>query len=106
MQFAPRGASKLLILIYIFDPKLLNLNIYACYNYEGVLDVAGVLYKYISGEHDYNVKIYFQAFINEAESLLNSSSLALDSSRYDLNKSTGYTPSVIGTQEVYRYNFA
>jgi afadin len=42
------------------------------------------------------------AFISEAEALLNSSSLALDGSRYDFNKSTGYTPSVIGAQEVYR----
>ena len=41
-----------------------------------------------------------QAFINEAESLLNSSTLALE--KFDLNKSTGYTPSVIGAQEVYR----
>jgi len=42
------------------------------------------------------------AFISEAEALLNSSSLAMDSSRYDYNKSSGYTPSVIGAQEVYR----
>lgn len=40
------------------------------------------------------------AFINEAESLLNSSSMALE--KFDFNKSTGHTPSVIGAQEVYR----
>lgn len=38
------------------------------------------------------------AFINAAESLLNSSTLE----RYDFNKSTGHTPSVIGAQEIYR----
>jgi len=37
-------------------------------------------------------------FISEAENLLNSSSLE----KYDFNKSTGHTPSVIGAQEVYR----
>ena len=43
-----------------------------------------------------------QAFINEAESLLNSSTLALE--KLDFSKSpTGHTPSVIGAQEVYRY---
>ena len=41
-----------------------------------------------------------QAFINEAESLLNSSTLALE--KFDFNKSSGHTPSVIGAQEVYR----
>jgi hypothetical protein len=39
-----------------------------------------------------------QKFISEAENLLNSSSLE----KYDFNKSTGHTPSVIGAQEVYR----
>jgi hypothetical protein len=48
-------------------------------------------------------QIYFQAFIDEAESLLNSSSMAFD--KFDFNKSTGHTPSVIGAQEVYRYIF-
>ena len=57
------------------------------------------------GNNDFNnllMKNNFrlQAFINEAESLLNSSTLALE--KFDLNKSTGYTPSVIGAQEVYR----
>ena len=42
----------------------------------------------------------WQAFINEAESLLNSSTLALE--KFDFNKSSGHTPSVIGAQEVYR----
>ncbi|XP_040583955.1 afadin [Lepeophtheirus salmonis] len=39
------------------------------------------------------------AFINEAESLMNSSDLE---ARFDFDKSTGHTPSVIGAQEVYR----
>jgi len=38
------------------------------------------------------------AFISEAENLLNSSTLE----KYDFNKATGHTPSVIGAQEVYR----
>ncbi len=53
--------------------------------------------------HFKNINNYFpafQAFISEAESLLNSSSMALE--RFDFNKSTGHTPSVIGAQEVYR----
>ncbi len=45
----------------------------------------------------------FQQFLDEAETLLNSSTLALE--KFDFNKSTGHTPSVIGAQEVYRYTF-
>ena len=39
---------------------------------------------------------FLQAFIKEAESLLNTSTIE------KFNKATGHTPSVIGAQEVYR----
>ncbi|TRY77377.1 hypothetical protein TCAL_03845 [Tigriopus californicus] len=41
-----------------------------------------------------------QSFIRDAETMLNQSSISLE--RFDVNKSTGHTPSVIGAQEVYR----
>lgn len=50
-----------------------------------------------------NAKEDPNAFINEAENLLNSSEMTLGIKRLDLSAGpTGHTPSVIGTQEVYR----
>ena len=46
-----------------------------------------------------------QAFINEAEDMLNSATLGLGRMDFS-NTPSGHTPSVIGTQEVYRYGTA
>ena len=46
--------------------------------------------------------LVFQAFIHEAESLLNSATIGISKMEFNTTAS-GHTPSVIGTQEIYRF---